>query len=509
MDAQQFKEFGYAAIDFIADYIENNRKRDVLPSVEQGYLQPLIPDHAPQHGEPWQELMKDMDRVIMPGITHWHSPNFHAYYPTGHSYPSVVAETITSGLSVIGFNWIASPACTELEVAVMNWLGKMLNLPDVFLNCSEGPGGGVIQATASEATLIGLLAAKEKFVKEYKSIRPEMMECEVKAKLVAYSSDQSNSSIEKAGLIGSMTMRLLPSDSDGKLQAEVLRAAILKDIEKGLIPCYVIATLGTTPTCAFDDLESLGLVCKEFNVWMHVDAAYAGSAFICPEYQHHLKGVELAESFNFNPHKWMMVTFDCSALWVKDAKYLVQAFNVQRIYLKHKHQGDAPDYIHWQLALGRKFRALKLWFVLRTYGVEGLQKHVRNHIQLAKYFSELLATDKRFNVFSCSMGLVCFHLRLGNEKTQELYDKILARKQIFMVPCTIKGLYLIRFVVCARTSEKKDMDFAWREITSVADQIIDCQAINMEKIQGKNEMTKMQINYGKDNKKYVEVERTK
>lgn len=349
----------------------------------------------------------------------------------------------------------------------------MLGLPEEFLNCSDGPGGGVIQGTASEATLICLLAAKEKFVRQYMAENSKLTEAEIKGKLVAYSSNQSNSSIEKAGLIGSMTMRLLPSDSQGRLTAETLLSAIQKDREQGLIPCYVIATLGTTGTCAFDDLQELGPVCQKENLWLHVDAAYAGTAFCCPEYRYLMKGIEMADSFNFNPHKWMLVNFDCSALWVKNAKYLVETFSVERIYLDHQHQGLAPEYRHWQIPLGRRFRALKLWFVLRIYGVEGIQNHVRKQIGLSKYFEEQIKNDRKFEVCTSAMGLVCFRMIAGNKQTQLLLDKITARKNLFMVPCYIGEKLVIRFVVCSRLTEKKDIDYALQEIQAQANEVLE------------------------------------
>ncbi|XP_017776880.1 PREDICTED: aromatic-L-amino-acid decarboxylase-like [Nicrophorus vespilloides] len=488
MDSTEFREFGKAAVDFIADYFDTIRDRDVLPSIKPGYLRPLVQSEVPQQGEKWQDILKDMDRVILPGITHWHSPNFHAYYPTANSYPAIVGEMMSAGLGVVGFNWIASPACTELEVVMMDWLGKLLELPKEFLNESEGPGGGVIQGSASEATLIGLLAAKERVVRRLMAGNSNMTESEIKGKLVAYSSDQSNSSVEKAGLIGSMIMRLLPSDDKGRLTGKILTEAIEKDKKSGLIPCYVIATLGTTPTCAFDDLQELGTICNEGDIWMHVDAAYAGAAFTCPEYRYLMKGVEMAESFNFNPHKWLLVNFDCSALWVKNAKYLVEAFNVERIYLQHKHTGVAPDYLHWQIPLGRKFRSLKIWFTMRTYGVEGIQKHIRGHIELAKYFESLVKQDERFEVTTSSLGLVCFRLHGDNNLTQLLHDKLNNNKKIFTVPCKFRNKFVIRFVITSRLTEHSDIDFAWKEITSLTEQIVSSPCLSKQKISHIQEM---------------------
>lgn len=505
MDSQNFREFGKAAIDYIADYLDNIRDKPVLPHIDPGYLKDLIPQEAPVEAEPWQAILKDMDEVIMPGMTHWTSPNFHAYYPTANSFPGIIGDMMSAGLSCIGFSWIAGPACTELEVVMMDWLGKMLGLPEMFLNCGKGPGGGVIQGSASEATLVGLLAAKEKSVKYYQKLYPDMSEQEIKGKLIAYTSDQSNSSVEKSGLLGSMPMRLLPADDNCSLRGATLKKAFEEDKKKGLIPCYVVATLGTTGTCAFDDIEELGLVCNEANVWLHIDAAYAGAAFVCPEYQHYLKGVELAESFNFNPHKWMLVNFDCSAMWVKDANYLIEAFNVDRIYLQHQHEGKLPDYRHWQIPLGRKFRALKIWFVLRSYGVEGIQHHIRKQIALAKHFEKLVESDDRFQVTTSCMGLVCFRAKGEDKISKSILDKVTARKNIYIIPATHHGKLIIRFVICSRMTELHDIEFAWKEILTVADQVFAGMQNNEEKILSKAMGDKCQIKISPTDKNRIET----
>lgn len=472
MDSSEFREFGKAMIDYIADYLDNIRDRQVLPSVNPGYLQPKIPNEAPQSGEHWKKIMDDIEQIIMPGITHWHSPNFHAYCPTANSYPGIVGEMLSAGIGCVGFSWMSSPACTELEVAMMNWLGKLIGLPEQFLNCSNGPGGGIIQGSASEATFIALLTAKEKTVRYFKEKHPQLSDEYIKGKLVAYTSNQANSSVEKAGLLGSIPMRLLPTDKDGSLPKKTLEEAINEDKKAGLIPCYVVATLGTTGTCAFDNLEEIGAVCKEENVWLHIDAAYAGSAFACPEYRYLMKGVEYADSFDFNPHKWMMVNSDCSAMWVRNSKHLVEAFNVNRIYLQHEYEGVAPDYRHWQISLGRRFRALKLWFVLRSYGVDGIQKHIRTQIGLANYFESLVKGDSRFEIATKSMGLVCFKLQAGDRPTQLLLEKLTDRKNIYVIPCHFRGSFVIRFVVCSRLTEMKDIDYGWKEISEVATEIL-------------------------------------
>ncbi|XP_028162826.1 3,4-dihydroxyphenylacetaldehyde synthase-like [Ostrinia furnacalis] len=484
MDSQQFREFGKAAIDLVADYIDNIRERDVLPSIEPGYLIDILPENAPEEPGDWRDVIKDFNQIIMPGVTHWHSPRFHAFYPTGASYASMVGNILSDGLGVIGFSWLSSPACTELEVVTMNWLGKMLGLPEEFLNCSPGRGGGIIQGSASEATLVGLLVAKEKTVRRLLKQNPSLDEGSIKAKLIAYTSDQCNSSVEKSGLLGSMTMRLLKSDADGRLRGDTLKKAFKEDLAQGLIPCYVVANLGTTGTCAFDPLYELGPICNEYDVWLHVDAAYAGAAFICPEYRHLMKGVEFADSFDFNPHKWLLVNFDCSAMWVKDGLELIKTFDVQRIYLDDiKTDTKVPDYRHWQIPLGRRFRALKLWTVINIYGAEGLRKHIRNQIDLAQHFAKLVRSDDRFVIEpEPSMGLVCFRLKDGDKITKSLLENLTKKKKVFMVAGAFRGRYIIRFVVCSRLTKREDIDFSWNNVKYEADLICKPEIHNKPKI---------------------------
>lgn len=329
------------------------------------------------------------------------------------------------------------------------------------------------QGSASEATLVGLLVAKEKTVRKLIKENPDLDEDEIKPKLVAYTSNQCNSSVEKAGLLGSMKMRLLKVDSNARLRGETLKQAMEEDRAKGLIPCYVVANLGTTATCAFDPLYELGPVCQDEDVWLHVDAAYAGAAFMCPEYRHLMKGVEYADSFDINCHKWMPVTFDCSAMWVRNGYDLMKAFDVQRIYLDDvKTDIKIPDYRHWQMPLGRRFRSLKLWTTMRIYGAEGLRNNVRNHISLALHFAKLVRADDRFLIEpEPSMGLVCFRLKNGDIATKQLLENLTKKKKVFMVAGSFRERYVIRFVVCYRLIKKEDVDYSWSLIQAEADLI--------------------------------------
>ncbi|XP_010006648.1 PREDICTED: aromatic-L-amino-acid decarboxylase isoform X3 [Chaetura pelagica] len=427
MDAAEFRKRGKEMVDYIADYLEKIDKRQVFPDVEPGYLRPLIPDCAPQNPESFEDVFKDIEKIIMPGVTHWHSPYFFAYFPAASSFPALLADMLSGGIGCMGFSWAASPACTELETVMLDWLGKMINLPEEFLAGNSGQGGGVIQGSASEATLMSLLAARTKAVRQVQSEKPELTEADIMGRLVAYASDQ------------------------------------------------FCATLGTTSCCSFDKLLELGPICNKENIWMHVDAAYAGSAFICPEFRHLLNGVEFADSFNFNPHKWLLVNFDCSAMWVKKRSDLTGAFKLEPLYLQHHHQesGLITDYRHWQIPLGRRFRSLKLWFVLRMYGVKGLQEHIRKHVRLSHLFEHLVLQDERFEICAeVILGLVCFRLKGSNELNEALLKIINEAKKIHLVPCHLQDKFVLRFAVCSRTVESTHIKFAWQHISQLATDLL-------------------------------------
>ncbi|XP_078093012.1 aromatic-L-amino-acid decarboxylase [Mustelus asterias] len=471
MDFEEFRTRGKEMVDYITEYYKSIEQRPVYPAVQPGYLRPLIPDSAPQEPDSFQDLMRDIERVIMPGVTHWQSPHFYAYFPAIVSFPALLGDMLSGAIGCVGFSWASSPACTELETVMLDWLGKMLNLPEDFLAETGRGGGGVIQGTASESTLVALLAAKKKMIVQIQAKCPDLEEFTIMSKLVAYTSEQAHSSVERAGLIASVKMRKLPTDEKFSLRGEALRQALEEDKALGLIPFYLCATLGTTSSCAFDNILELGPICTSENIWMHIDAAYAGSAFICPEFRPLLNGVEFSDSFNFNAHKWLLVNFDCSALWVKNRSDLIGAFKMDPVYLKHDHQdsGLITDYRHWQIPLGRRFRSLKMWFVFRLYGVKGLQEHIRKHVALAHEFESLVCQDERFEIENdVILGLVCFRLKGSNDQNENLIKKINKIGKIHIVPCQLQDKFVLRFVICAQTAESKHVQYAWQNIKEIA-----------------------------------------
>lgn len=470
MDADEFRKRGKEMIDYVADYLENIEDFKVFPQIEPGYLYKMLPSTAPLKSEEWDDIMNDVGSIIMPGITHWHHPHFHAYFPSARSYAAMCGDILSGGLGCIGFTWASSPACTELEVVMMDWLAKMLQLPNEFLSQS-GIGGGVIYNTCSEAILVALFAARNKAIEEYCKEHPQSNKFLVMSKLVGYYSEEAHSSAARAGMLSMIKMRSVRT-IDRKMRGSVLKEMIEEDIENDLIPFYCIATLGTTGSCAFDNLEEIGPLCETYNVWLHVDAAYAGSAFICPEFRHLMNGIEFAMSFVFNPHKWLLVNFDCSAVWFKERKYVVDTFIVSPTYLKYKEEGKCPDFRNWHIQFGRRFRSLKIWFVLRLYGVDGLQKYIRNHIGLAHLFEHLISTDKRFEIVEeVIMGLVCFRLKGTNELNEELYLRIERDGRIHIITSKFEnsGILFLRFAVCYQFATEEHVEYAHSAITEIAD----------------------------------------
>ncbi|ESN98402.1 hypothetical protein HELRODRAFT_101612 [Helobdella robusta] len=468
MNSSEFRQRGREMVDYIADYLENIETRRVLPEVQPGYLRDMVPKEAPYDPDSWEEVMEDVERCIMPGITHWQHPRFHAYFPAGNSYPSILGDMLSDSIACVGFSWAASPACTELEILMLDWLAKMINLPQKFLHVS-GAGGGVLQGSASDCVLVSMLVARNKALTDLSSSFKEQPEGVLLSKLVAYCSKLAHSCVEKAGMLSLVKMRELDIDENYSLRGGTLEKAIEDDRNEGLIPFYLCATLGTTAVCSYDNIKELGEICEKQKIWMHVDAAYAGSAFICPEFRNKMVGIEYARSFNMNPNKWLLVNFDCSALWVEDRKEMTNALTVDPLYLQHSQSDKAVDFRHWGIPLSRRFRSLKLWFVIRNYGVSGLQSYIRNHCTLAKLFESLVLTDGRFEVLGeVSLGLVCFRLKGHNFYTQMLMRSINLSGKLHMVPALINDSYVIRFAVCHQRAKEADIKYAWCVVLEMA-----------------------------------------
>ncbi|GFR65099.1 aromatic-L-amino-acid decarboxylase [Elysia marginata] len=474
MDAEEFRTRGRQMVDYVADYLETIGSRRPLPDVTPGYLRELIPNTAPDKGENFNNVMADLDRVIMPGLTHWHSPQFHAYFPASNSFPALLGDILSGGLGAIGFTWASNPACTELELVMMDWLGKMLQLPSHFLYSESVTGGGIIQSSSSESALMALLCARTEVIRKLQKHNPDMSKGQVLDKLVAYTSIESHSCIERAAMIGLVTIRVLPSDDHGALRGATLEKAVKEDKAKGNIPFYLGACIGTTTRCTFDNLKELGPICTDNNMWMHIDAAYAGSACICPEFRYILDGIEHADSFALNPHKWLQVNHDCTAMWVKDKDLMEGAFHIDYYILRHVNNGvRMPDFRHWQIPFGRRFRSLKLWFVMRSFGVSGLQATIRKDVSLAKHFESLVRADSRFEIVAeVVLGLVCFRLKGDNNKNERLNQLIKEDGRIHMTPSKVKDMYFLRFAICATRTQEADVNFAWDIVQAMANKVI-------------------------------------
>ena len=466
MTPQQFREFGRAAVDWIADYYENIEKLPVFSQVKPGEIREHLPQKAPHGPETFDAILKDITKIIVPGVTHWQSPNFFAYFPANASGPAILGDLLSSALGVQGMLWATSPACTELETHVLDWLVPMLGLPEKFL--SSGEGGGVIQDTASSASLCAMLAARERATK-FKSNRSG---CD--GKLVAYTSTQAHSSIEKAAMvcgIGIDNLRLIEVDEHFAMRPEALAEQVNKDRNSGLVPFFVSATVGTTSSNAMDPLLEIGAICGSQKLWFHVDAAMSGTAALCPEFRYIHNGLEFADSYTFNPHKWMFTNFDCNCFYVANRKSLINALSILPEYLRNQatDSGEVFDYRDWHIPLGRRFRSLKLWLVIRYYGIEGLQFHVRRHVAMAQQFLQWVRQDDGFEVAApAPLNLVCFRHRGGDKTNEELMNRLNGSGDLYLTHTRLDGKFTLRFCVGQTNTESRHVEHAWKRIQEEA-----------------------------------------
>jgi aromatic-L-amino-acid decarboxylase len=505
MTPDEFRKFGHRMVDWIAEYWGRVEQFPVLSQVRPGDVLARLPLHAPERGlagigaqrerhlplpgpppggeGDWDSIFRDLEEIILPGITHWQSPNFFAYFPANASGPGVLGELLSAGLGVQGMLWATSPACTELETRVLDWLAEMIALPASFMSTSAS-GGGVIQGTASEATLVAMLAARNR-----------ADDGDSKAgRLVAYTSSQAHSSIIKAAMIAGIAdgpedrehVRLIDVDGRYAMNVDALEREMQADLAAGRRPFFVCATVGTTSSGAVDSIRELAGVVDRMNlppsplprgggggVWLHVDAAHAGAACVCPEFRWMLEGVEGADSIAFNPHKWLLTNFDCNCFWTRDRRAITDALSVTPEYLRNaaSESGQVIDYRDWQIPLGRRFRALKLWFVIRHYGVEGLRTYIREHVRLAVLFEGWVKEDQRFEVAAPrSLSLVCFRLRgdgaAADAKNRELMERINGSGKAYLTHTVLSGRVVLRIAIGATLTREEHVRAAWDLIRS-------------------------------------------
>jgi len=466
MTPEEFRRYGREVVDWIADYQERVESFPVKSPIAPGEVRALLPPHAPEHGEAFEDILRDVDRIIVRGITHWQSPNFFAYFPANSCGPAVLGELLSAGLGVQGMIWATSPACTELETHVLDWLVDMLGLPKKFL--SNGKGGGVIQDTASSAALCALLAARERTTNFTSNVHG----CD--GKLTAYTSSQAHSSIEKSVKIAGMggeNLRMIAVDEKFAMRPEELRRQIAADKVAGKIPSFVSATLGTTSSNAIDPIREIAGICCENNLWLHVDAAMSGTAALCPEFRSMQDGIELADSYCFNPHKWMFTNFDCDCFYVADRATLIRTLSILPEYLRNQatESGEVFDYRDWHIPLGRRFRALKLWFVIRHYGVEGLQHHIRQHVAMAQAFADWVREHSDFELAApVPLNLVCFRHRGGDTINRKLMDELNASGSLYLTHTKLHGKFTLRMSIGQTHTQIRHVTAAWKLIVQTA-----------------------------------------
>ncbi len=498
MSNDEFRALGHQMVDFIADYWDALEREPgkfrVLSQVRPGGVIESVPGMPPEVGQPLAgraraeeraggDLFADIERIVMPGITHWQHPHFYAFFPANATGPSVLAELLSAGLGVQGMLWATGPACTELETRMLDWLGGMIGLPPEFLSTSSN-GGGVIQGTASDAVLVAMVAARQRALSAGSG-----------KELVAYTSTQAHSSIIKAAMIAGIAdgpedrvhVRLIDVDGEFRMRPDALEAAVREDVAAGRVPFFVCATVGTTGCTAVDPVADIATVIARSSAsegrvttWLHIDAAHAGAACVCPEYRHFLKGVERADSVCFNPHKWLLTNFDCNCFWTRDRRAIIDALSITPEYLRNaaSDAGAVIDYRDWQVPLGRRFRALKLWFVIRHYGVEGLRAHIRGHMEMAADFERAVRSDARFEVVAPrTMNLVCFRLRAlpgqdgaaRDAMNKRLMDGLNASGRLYLTHTTLPGTgFTLRMAMGAVRTGPQHVRQAWEWVQEAA-----------------------------------------
>lgn len=458
MTPDEFRRLGHEYVDWVASYWERVGELPVQPPIAPGDVASGLPAAPPTTGGDLTDALADLDAVVVPGLTHWQHPAFFAFFPANTSGPGVLADIISSGLGVNGMNWSTSPACTEVEMVMLDWFVELLGLPDHFRHAHDGPGGGVLQDSASSSTLCTILAARNRVTPggDLSTLR-------------AYASDQAHSSIVKGARVAGLAddqVRSIPTDAGFAMDPTALTAAIDADRRAGLVPFWCCATVGSTSSMAVDPVVEIARICADADVWCHVDAAMAGSAAVCEELRWVTDGASHVDSWSFNPHKWLFTTFDCSCLWLADSRPLVDALSISPAYLRNDatEAGGVVDFRDWQIPLGRRFRALKPWLVMRHYGADGLARHVREHVRLGRVLADRILDDGRFEFAAPpALNLVCFRLT-GDDpdaRTSALADAINGSGRALVTPTVLDGRPAIRICVGQTWTTEVEVDALW------------------------------------------------
>ena len=468
MSPEEFRRYGRDVVDWIADYYTRIDSLPVLARSTPGDIRNALPARPPEEGEPFEHVLRDLDEILLPGTTHWQHPSFFAYVPPNASGPAILGDLLASGLGVQGMLWATSPAATELETHVLDWLAELLDLPERFR--SGGDGGGVIQHTASDAALVALLAALHR-VSGGATERAGVSA----GRYTVYTSAQTHSSVEKACRIaglGSDALRKIDIDpATLAVRPTLLRDAVEKDLREGMTPALLVASVGTTGTGAVDPVRELAEIAADHGAWLHVDAAWAGVATVAPEFRWLNDGLDLADSYCTNPHKWLLTNFDCDAFWVADRLSLIGALSILPEYLRNSasDSGAVIDYRDWHVPLGRRFRALKLWSVIRWYGAEGLRAHVRGHVSMAQEFASWVAADDRFELVAPhELSLVTFRMRAGDDATRALMEAANASGSLYLTHTVVDGRIALRVAIGATATELRHVEAAWRTLQDLA-----------------------------------------
>ncbi len=462
MTPEEFRTHGHRLIDWVADYWDTIDSRRILPDVSPGEIRSRLPDNAPEAAEPFEAILGDLDTIVMDGLTHWQAPGWFAYFPANASLPSVLGELAAAGLGQQGMLWATSPAATEIEAHVLDWLVDLLGLPQAWK--TTGPGGGVMQMSASDSTHTALVVARER-ARASASIDD----------MVVYASNQAHSSVEKgARVAGFRHVRAIDVDDRFALSTENLADVLRDDVAAGLTPTAIVSAVGTTGTTAIDPVRAIAEMARGVGAWHHVDAAYAGSALICPELRWMADGLDQVDSFTFNPHKWMFTNFDANVFYVADREPLLQTLSILPPYLRNaaSESGQVIDYRDWHVPLGRRFRALKLWFVLRSYGAEGIRSRIRDHLAWASGLAQRLADDPRFDLVAPTpLALVSFRHVTGDAATRRLAEAINASGHSYVTPSVLDGRAFIRVSIGATTTQAEHVDRLWELIDTSAEPV--------------------------------------